>query len=298
LPFSTFGSSTGPRLPGAAPVEEPKVEKGKEYKVAPAANVRPVPAVSRRELLARAITDPKDRAFARTAANRLWAMMLGRGLVQPLDFDHSDNPPSHPELLDLLTDQLTEHHFDVKWLLRELALTKTYQRSSEERDGPPDRYLSAALKPLAPEQLGYAVLQATGQADAERLALGKGLTDAALEAKLAPRVSPFRSIFSGRAGEPEGNDAATLGQALFLKYGGTVRGAIAARPGNLLDRLNKLKGDDAVADELFVSVLSRSPTAEERKDVAVALKGAANRSAELAEVIWALVASAEFRFNH
>jgi Protein of unknown function (DUF1549)/Protein of unknown function (DUF1553) len=290
--------STGPRLPGAAPVEEPKVEKGKEYKVAPAANVRPVPAVSRRELLAKAITDPKNRAFARTAVNRLWAMMLGRGLVQPLDLDHSDNPPSHPELLDLLTDQFAEHHFDVKWLLRELALTKTYQRSSEARDGPEDRYLSAALKPLAPEQLGYAVLQATGQADAERLALGKGLTDAALEAKLAPRVAPFRSVFSGRAGEPEGNDAATLGQALFLKYGGTVRGAIAARPGDLLDRLNKLKDNDAVADELFVSVLSRPPTADERKDVATALQGAANRSAELAEVIWALVASAEFRFNH
>src|SRR5205814_5013171 len=108
------------------------------------------------------------------------------------------NPPSHPELLDLLTDQFAERHFDVKWLLRELALTKTYQRSSEAREGPEDHYLSTALKPLAPEQLGYAVLQATGQADAERLALGKNLTDAALEAKLAPRVGPFRSMSSGR----------------------------------------------------------------------------------------------------
>jgi hypothetical protein len=225
-------------------------------------------------------------------------MMLGRGLVQPLDFDHPDNPPSHPELLDLLADEFTAHHFDVKWVLRELALTQTYQRSSEARDGPADRYLSASLKPLAPEQLGYAVLQATGQTDAERLALGKNPTDAALDAKLAPRVAQFRGTFSGRPGEPEDAAEATLGQALFLKYGAAVRGAIAARRGDLLDRAAKLHDPASVADELFVSVLSRPPTEEEKADVAEALRGAADRRAALAEAVWALVTSAEFRFNH
>ncbi|MFO0811248.1 MAG: DUF1549 domain-containing protein [Gemmataceae bacterium] len=285
-----------PHLPGGSTVEDPKFEKGKEYKVAPAANVRPVPAYSRREQLAKAVTDPRNRAFARTAANRLWAMMLGRGIVHPLDLDHPSNPPSHPELLDLLTDEFAAHKYDAKWFLRELALTTTYQRSSEAADSPPERYLRAALKPLTPEQLGYAMLQATGQADAERLAGAKDAT--ALEAKLAPRVAPFRSTFAGRPGEPEVGTETTLGQALFLKHGGAVRSAIAARPGNLLDRLAKLEKPDAMADELFVSVLSRLPSAEERTDVADAIKGTANRPAALAEVIWALVASAEFRFNH
>jgi hypothetical protein len=269
--------------------------------VAPAPNVAPVPAYSRRELLAKAITAAENKAFSRTAANRLWAMMLGRGIVNPVDLDHAANPPSHPELLDLLTAEFAAHKFDVKWLLREIALSQTYQRSSEVSpglaDAPPERYLVANLKPLSPEQLGYALLQATGQADAERTALGPKFTDAALDAKLAPRVAPFRTIFGARPGEPD-SPSATLDQTLFLKHGGAVRGMIAPRPGNLADRLAKLIDPAAVADELFMSVLTRKPTDDEKKDIAELLKKSPDRTAALTELVWALVASAEFRFNH
>ncbi|HEY1378374.1 MAG TPA: DUF1549 and DUF1553 domain-containing protein [Gemmataceae bacterium] len=292
--------STGPRVPGRPPVAEPKVDKDKEYKVKPAANVRPVPTYSRRVQLAAAVTDPQNRAFARTAVNRLWALMFGRGLVHPLDLDHPGNPPSHPELLDLLTDEFVAHKFDIKWLLRELALTATYQRSSEARnaDAPADRYLAAPLKPLTPEQLAFALLQATGQTDAERQALGKNPAAAAVDAKLAPRVAAIRGTFAGRPGEPEDAGEATMSQALFLKYGGIVRGVIAARPGDLLDRLTKLADPNAAADELFLSVLSRLPTDDERKDITELLTGASDRRGPLADVIWALVTSSEFRFNH
>ena len=57
----------------------------------------------------------RQRAVQRNFANRLWALMMGRGLVQPLDMDHGGNPPSHPELLTLLADQAAAHRFDVKW---------------------------------------------------------------------------------------------------------------------------------------------------------------------------------------
>lgn len=290
--------TTGPRLPGGKSIDEPKAEKGKEYKVAPAKDVRPVPAFSRREKLAAAVTG--NPAFARTAANRLWAAMLGRGIVHPVDLDHAGNPPSHPELLDRLATEFAEHEFDVKWLLREIALSRTYQRSSEPPAGdaevPADRFLVAALQPLSPEQLAFAVLQATGQTDVERAALGAKATDTAVDARLAAQVTAFRAAFAGRPGEPE-DDAATLGQALFLKNGAVVRGLTAPRPGNLADRLAKLT-DDTVADELFLAVLTRPATADERTDVAAALAGAANRPAALGELVWALVASAEFRFNH
>ena len=256
--------------------------------MAPAANVRPVPTYSRRELLAAAITAPENAAFARTAANRLWAMMLGRGLVHPLDMDHPGNPPSHPELLDLLAAEFAAHNFDVKWLLRQIALSDTYQRSSEVPAGltdvPPDRYLVANLKPLSPEQLAYAVVQATGPAQA--VPDGKA------------NVAAFVKVFGGRPGEPEDAFAATLDQSLFLKNGAVVRGLIAAKPGSLVDRLAKRTDPDAVADELFVSVLTRPPTDDERRDVAAALKDVKDRPAALAELAWALVASAEFRFNH
>jgi hypothetical protein len=316
--------STGPKLPDGKPVAEPKIAKGQEYKVAPAKNVRPVPKFSRREMLARLIAAPDNAAFARTAANRLWALMLGRGLVHPLDLDHSGNPPSHPELLDLLAEEFVAHKYDVRWLLREIALSKTYQRSSEIPAGltevPEDRYLVAALKPLSPEQLAFAVLQATGQTDAERQGrkdpadvvfdaklppravpaiadLVRDGAEVALDARLAPKAAPFRGTFGGPPGEPEDPGSATLDQALFLKHGGAVRGLIAPRAGNLTYRLGKLSDPRAAADELFLGVLSRLPTDEERADVAAALQGG-DRPAALAEVVWALIASAEFRFNH
>src|SRR5262245_50002614 len=140
------------RLPNSAIVVEPKPEKGKEYKVAPAKGVRAVPNFSRRAQLAPELT--ASRQFARTAANRLWALMLGRGLIHPIEFDHSANPPSHPELLDALTDQLVAHKFDVKWFLREIALSATYQHSSERKgETEPERFLAAPVKPLSAEQL-------------------------------------------------------------------------------------------------------------------------------------------------
>jgi Protein of unknown function (DUF1549)/Protein of unknown function (DUF1553) len=294
--------TTAPRVPGLTPLAEVKMEKGKEYVVAPAKDVKPVPVYSRFSRLAASITSGDNTAFRRTAANRWWAFLMGRGLVYPLDQDHSGNSPSHPELLGLLADDLAAHRFDVKWLLREIALSQTYQRSSAPKPGAkdlgPDRFAIAPVKPLSPEQLAYSVLQATGFTDAERQALGPNLTDAALHARLAPQAGPFVNVFGSQPGEVEDKFAASLDQTLFLKHGGTIRNLIAQRPGNLLDRALQLNDPNAVADELFVSTLTRQPLPDERKDVVDALKAVPGRRAALAEIVWALVASAEFRFNH
>src|SRR5438876_8255442 len=120
-------------------------------------------------------------------------------------------------------------------------MSKTYQRSSETRSESvsPSKFAVAILKPLSPEQLAYAIMQATGYTDAERLALGKELNDANLQKRLTPNVAPFRSMFGSRPGEPEDGFVATLDQTLFLKHGGTIRNLIAARNGNLLDRVSK-----------------------------------------------------------
>ncbi len=295
-------NSTAPRMPGGKPMEEPKAEKGKEYKVAPAPNVKPVPAYSRRARLADAVTSADNPAFARNAVNRVWAMMMGRGIVHPVDMDHGNNPPSHPELLNELSGEFVKHKYDVKWLVREIALSDAYQHSSETPAGlddpPADRYLVAVMKPLTPEQFAYAAMQATGHTDAERTALGAKWTEAQLDARLAPRMGPFRSIL-GRGPEVTADGfSSTLDQTLFLKYGAAVRGLLPPRSGNLADRLGKTTNPDAVADELFAAVLSRRPTADERKDVADALKVTTDRGKTINELVWALVASAEFRFNH
>jgi hypothetical protein len=294
--------STGPRMPARPLVKEPALEKGKEYEVAPAKDVRPVPKFSRRAQLAAELTSPENVQFRRNIANRLWALLMGRGLVHPVDMQHPGNPPVHPELLELLADDLLARNYDMKGFLRELALSKTYQRSSEPPEGKEfseDSFAVMHLKPLTPEQFAAALLQGSGLTDAERLVLGKGLTEAALHAKLAPSMVQVVNLFAAPAGQAEGqNFQATMDQALFVSNGSILRNWLAPRAGSLLDRLAKLK-DEEVADELYLSVLTRPATAEERREVSDYLKPrSSDRAAALKDLAWALLASAEFRFNH
>jgi len=294
---------TLPMVPFGTAIQEPALEKGKEYAVAPANGVRPVPKFSRRAQLAAQVATKDNVQFRRNIANRLWALMIGRGLVHPLDLDHPANPPSHPELLTLLADEIAATKFDVRNFLREVALSKTYQRSSELPAGAKEvsvKSLAAAhLKPLSPEQLASALMQATGLIDAERKSLGKGVTEPALNSRLAGNVAPFVTTFGGKPGVAQTSFEATLDQTLFLVNGKLVHGWLAPRPGNLTERLTQLKDTDAIADELYLSVLTRLPAEDERKEVAEFLKGrTADRPAALQELTWALLASAEFRFNH
>ncbi len=295
--------TAGPRVPGRDAVAEPKLEKGKEYDVAPAKDVRPVPKFSRRAQLAAQVAEPANVAFRRNIVNRLWAQMMGRGLVHPVDLDHADNPPSHPELLTLLADEIAEAKFDVRAFLRELALSRTYQRSSEapvgaEEPARPETFAVAQLKPMTPEQLAWSLMQATGLTDAERLAQGAKPNEAALVTKLSAAAAPVVNTFAGQAGQSE-EFQATLDQVLFLANGTLLRGWLAPRAGNLADRLAKLDKPEAAAEELYLSVLTRRPTADEAKEVASYLGSREqNRPAAVQELIWALLTSAEFRFNH
>jgi hypothetical protein len=295
---------TGPRVPGGKPIAEPKLEKGKEYKVPLAKDVRPVPAFSRRAQLAGALAVSNDPAFVRTSVNRLWATFLGRGLIHPIDFDHPANPPSNPELFQLLCDEFVAHRFDVRYFIRELLLSEVYQRSSIPRSnrtgGDDSPFASARLKPLTPEQLAFSLMQATGHTDAEWKAQGAKATEASVYAKLVEQAKPVIHAFTGTPGQPEGQSfQATLDQALLLRNGGTLRNWLAPRPGDLADRLGKMADDRALTDELFLSVLTRLPTDEERQTVTLCLKERPKeRAATLQDLAWALVNSVEFRFNH
>ncbi len=294
--------SATPHVLDLVAVKEPAVEKGKEYTVAPAPNVRPVPKFSRRAQLADQITAPANVAFKRNAANRFWAFLIGRGLIHPLDMDHPLNPPSDPALLNLLADDFASRKYDIRAFLKEIALSQVYQRSSElptgAKEADPTGLTMALLKPLSPEQLAFGLMQATGFTDIERAALGDKATEPALFAKLSSQVPVFVKAFASPPGKAQTYDA-RLDQALFLANGNVVRGWLTPRPGNLTDRLKKLDKADALADELYLSVFTRPPTAEETKDVADFLaKHANDRGAAIEELAWALLTSAEFRFNH
>ena len=296
--------TTGPRILEAPPVEEPKFEKGQEYSVAPADGVRPIPKFSRRAQLAVLLPVPTNTAFNRNIANRLWALMMGRGLVHPLDLDHADNPASHPELLELLAQRTVEMRYDIRGMLREIALSQTYQRSSRQADGlseapKPESFAVALLKPLSPEQLAWCTMQATGITEGARAALGDKCNEQTLHDRLAGNVAPFVNTFGGPVGEPDGRFQPSLDQALFLSNGNHVRGWLAPSGGNLADRLTKLAQSEQVAEELYLSVLTRRPTAEEQLEVVEYLKPrTADRANAVQELIWAMLTSSEYRLNH
>ena len=134
---------TGPRVPGETELAEPAFPPGEEYEVKPADGVVAVPRFSRRAKLASLTTGGGNRAFNENIANRLWAVMMGRGLVHPVDLNHPSNPPSHPELLKLLADEIVARNFNVRDFLRELALTKVYQQAIDlpaDTEAPPAEF--------------------------------------------------------------------------------------------------------------------------------------------------------------
>jgi Protein of unknown function (DUF1553)/Protein of unknown function (DUF1549) len=296
---------TGPRLPDGPALPEPKFDKGQEYIAAIKPGERGIPKFSRRAQLAAKLTGSENSRFARSAVNRVWSMYLGRGLVHPVEYDHEGNPPSHAELLKLLADELIAHNYDLRWLTREILLSETYQRSSAVPPGArapdPAWFAVAAVRPLSPEQFAWSLLEATGQLGAERKALGAKFTEAALQAKLAPQIATFASLFGGQPGDPSNSQdfEATLDQTLFLRNGGVVRTWLTPNGDNLTGRLLKLKDAAAIGEELYLAALGRRPTVEEQSLIASYLeRHTADRAATMPELAWALLSSAEFRFNH
>ena len=295
---------TGPRLPDGPELAEPKFDKGQEYVAPVKPGERGVPKFSRRAQLAGKITNSENPRFARSAVNRIWSIYLGRGIVHPIEYDHPGNPPSHPDLLKLLTEEFIANKHDLRWLTREILLSDTYQRSSAApgtSQPDPARFAVANLRPLSPEQFGWSLLEATGQLALEHKTLGSKYTEAAVSAKFAPQIATFVTLFGNQPGEPASSQdfEATLDQTLFLRNGGVVRTWLAANGDNLTGRLLKLKDAPAVAEELYLTAFARRPTTDEQKLVADFLaRHEGDRAAALPELVWALLSSAEFRFNH
>lgn len=159
--FTEAEGQSKPRMPGDREIAEPVVKAGEEYKIKPdkkKKELRPIPTYARRAQLAKHIAEGKNRQFRRNIANRLWAHMMGAGIVEPVDFHHSDNPPAHPPLLDLLADEIAAMNFDMRAFLRELALSKAYRRSFDMPDSfaAPSELASKQLLPLESEYAGLA----------------------------------------------------------------------------------------------------------------------------------------------
>ncbi len=266
---------------------------------------------SRRKALVAVGVSAANPYFKRAMANRMWKQLMGVGLVEPVDQIHAANPASHPDVLDALADDFAANGFDLRRLMAAVLHSDAYLRSSRwPGPGPrpaPDRYAVAGLKPLAPPQLALALAQATGYVDVLRTKFerdkAKSPADAASDKLGTPAVvrKPFERDREYAAllarfrqdGEPFQANAA---HALYLTYNPQVRAMLA--PAGVVGKLTKLKDAD-VARVAYLTALSRPPTAAEAAEVAAHLATPGVPREELCrDVVWALVAGTEFRFNH
>ncbi len=290
--------AVGPKLPGDAEIEVPGLAKGEEYEVLPDKKTRfpGVPKFNTLRLLSEQLPQADNRLFTRNIANRLWWLMLGRGLVQPLDLAHADNPPSHPELLDLLASELAAHQFDMRWLLREIALSQTYQRAGSAPDdsfvnAAPDKYRLAIEKPLSSEQMLASLRQAASD--------GLPIVIATSDKPWIEWQTRFDKALANPPREPEVEHNPTVKAALFLMNDATVLGWLEPEGQNLAARLRGESDPDQLADELYLAVLSREPADDERREVAEYLAARSDRREQaLCNLIWGLLASNEFCANH
>lgn len=262
---------------------------------------------SRREQLAAWITHPKNSHFAQATANRIWGHLFGQGLVDPVDDMGGHNLPVSPQLLNQLGRYFAQSGFDLRELMRVLLNSRAYQLSSVDKQGASShnvRYFARIpLKPLTAEQLYDCLSTATGRND-----LGQHV-DAPMQLSTASNVDRFSD--PGRAAflaqfrtsiDQRTEYQAGIPQALTLMNGRMIASATSEAPKGILKSLSAPFFNDAMRiEKLFIAVLTRKPTAEEKKRYEEFFGNqpdAVNKNDLLGDVLWVLINSAEFTMNH
>lgn len=244
-----------------------------------------VPKFSRREKFVTEILSDHP-LLARAMVNRLWGLLMGRGLIHPIEKMDSANPPSHPELLDHLAEDFRQHGYDLRRLIRSLVSSDTYQRSSQAGEGSVAEALFAhgLVKPLAAE----VYLEAT------RVALGPAVA-AGQEDLWRKLAGSWRQMFPEVVAT---GDQATIDQALGLANGPEFHVALQRAAEVWVQEQSERTLEQQIG-ELYQRCYGRAPAAEELNVVRDYLAARGERPVEgWAQVFWTLVTAPEFRFNH
>jgi hypothetical protein len=289
-PTVTYGEThpiTGKQL-------EPKYLDGNVVKFAPEEDPR--------HALVDWMAKPENPFFAKTFANRMWGHFFGRGIVQEIDDMRETNPPSNPELLDALAREFREHNFDMKHIVRIMLQSQVYQLASEPSpDNQKDhqnfaRYYARRM----PAEVAYdAVEQVTGF----HSSFGNMNADArAVDLPHERFYSPFLDTFDRpkrvSGCECERSTSATLSQVLLLANSDEMEGKLqndAARIGKMFA---EKKSTYQMVEEFYLSAFSRYPNPQEILVTAGYIDRDPNRRRGAEDVLWSLLNSREFLFNH
>lgn len=301
----TYGSRFGgPR--SLRVTEKPSPKRPLTIAVEPRAFHEPLPPAEAtadpRVWLAHWMTRADNPYFARNLVNRYWHALFGRGLVDPVDDLRATNPAAMPAVLDRLAREFTDHKFDPKHLLRVICNSRVYQLASElqpTRD--PDGQLCTHRVPrrLSAEVLLDAVSQATGVPETF-----EGQPPGTRAISLAD--PSFPSTFLTTFGRPLRNNACDcarganpdLSQALHLVNSTTLHQKVIGDGGRIATLLKANKPEPEILEELYLATLSRRPHSDELTAIDELLRDAPSRPEGLQDLLWTLLNSSEFVFNH
>ena len=251
------------------------------------------PTFRPRAKLAEIALDAENRErFAKALVNRLWYRFYGHGLVMRVDQLHANNAPSHPALLDWLARDFIEHKYDIKRLIVGLVSSSAYARTSEWKGSSPptpDHFAVAAIRPLTPGQWGasFQLVANPSLFGPDKGIAGREKFAAALE---------NAGVEAGKFIEyPRDDSPISASESMRLSNDAGIQKSLVGRAASLL----KLKDRKSQISEAMWIALSRPPTVSEVELFDSYLeRRKARPEAGLQQMIWAVVNSPEFRFNH
>jgi hypothetical protein len=264
-----------------------------------------------RHALARWMTAANNPFFARAAANRMWAHLFGRGLVNPVDDLRADNPASHPAILDLLEGEFRKSGFDLKHLVRSICLSETYQRTSQIADfglRNADSNAQSAIDDDQPEKYARMAVKVMGAGvyyDCLKIATGfpelkVGLPERRTKLTVASLFTPrevFVDFFRAAQGEEADPLENTHGIPQALKL---MNAAQLSSVSPVVQRLaaSRLSREQAI-EQLYLTAYARRPAPSEKLIADfLARRNDATPGQGYAAVLWTLINSAEFVSNH
>ena len=246
--------------------------------------------------------------FAKAGANRIWAELMGRGIVEPVDDLRLTNPPSNGPLLDALASEFRRVGFDQKELLRTITTSCVYQLESlpNGRNASDTRnYSRHYRKQLAAETLLDAVCDVTGIAEEF---VGNGAIAMPRGAR-ATEAWTFRtqSWFLDAFGRPDANqdppcerlEDSTVVQALHLMNAPHLHAKVARDDGHAARLAGSNRSAEEIVAELYLSAYSRYPSREETSELVTLFGDSANqRRAAVEDIMWALINTPEFMLSN
>lgn len=249
----------------------------------------------RREAIAVAFTSPDNPWFARALVNRLWAELLGEGFYMPIDDLGPTRQARFPEALDALAQGFVASKYDIRWLMKAMLLTETYQRQIRPKAVSEETLPFAAQTPtrLRADQVFNALVQVLGLNDPSDRQ-DDGMMAGPMAFQRSPR-NQFHQLFGIDPSTAQEDITGNVPQSLFLMNSPLFRNAVASQGNTRLAKILREQKDDRDAlSEVYLLVLSREPSDRETNAALEYVRDVGSRGEAFEDVMWCVLNSSEF----